>query len=99
MDAKPRLLEQVRNKLRTKHYSYRTEQEYVAWIRRFILHHGKRHPREMGGREVEQFLTYLAVDLHVAASAEAGGTTRGSTDDRARRVTNYAAWLGVPSDR
>jgi hypothetical protein len=42
-----------------KHYGYRTEQQYVAWIRRFILHHGRRHPQEMSGREVEQFLTHL----------------------------------------
>jgi hypothetical protein len=69
MDAKPRLLEQVRYKLRAKHYSYRTEQQYVAWIRRFILHHGKRHPKEMSGPEVEQFLTHLAVDRRVAASS------------------------------
>lgn len=70
MDARPGLLEEVRNKLRAKHYSYRTEQQYVAWIRRFILHNGKRHPREMGGPEVEQFLTHLAVDRRVAASTQ-----------------------------
>lgn len=68
MDAKPRLPEQY--KLRAKHYSYRTEQQYVAWIRRFILHHGKRHPHEMSGLEVEQFLTHLAVDRRVAASTQ-----------------------------
>jgi len=70
MDAKPRLLEQVRCKLCAKHYSYRTELQYVAWIRRFILHHGKRHPQEMSGPEVEQFLTHLAVDRRVAASTQ-----------------------------
>jgi integron integrase len=53
-----------------KHYSIRTEQAYVHWIRRFILHQGKRHPREMGQEEVEQFLTYLAVDGAVAASTQ-----------------------------
>lgn len=70
MEAKPKLLDQVRDKLRSRHYSYRTEQQYVAWIRRFIMHHGKRHPRVMSGREVEQFLTYLAVDRKVSASTQ-----------------------------
>ena len=55
----PRLLDRLRFALRTKHYSYRTEQAYVHWIRRFILHHGKRHPGEMGGSEIEAFLTHL----------------------------------------
>ena len=70
IDANPKLLVQVRNKLRTNHYSYRTEQQYLAWIRRFILYHGKRHPREMSGAEVERFLTYLAVDRKVTASTQ-----------------------------
>jgi integrase len=70
MDANPKLLVQVRNKLRTNHYSYRTEQQYLTWIRRFILYHGKRHPREMSGAEVERFLTYLAVDRKVSASTQ-----------------------------
>src|SRR3546814_11163143 len=56
----PKLLDQVRQRLRVKHYSLRTEQAYVGWIRRFILANGKRHPREMGEREVEAFLTVLA---------------------------------------
>jgi hypothetical protein len=66
MDAKPRLLEQVRYKLRAKHYSYRTEQQYVAWIRRFILHHGKRHPKEMSGVE----LLYALEQKYPKAHAE-----------------------------
>lgn len=57
MDAKPKLLAVVRDKMRARHFSYRTEQAYVGWIRRFILYHGKRHPREMGSAEVESFLT------------------------------------------
>lgn len=61
---------QVRNKLRAKHYSYRTEKQYIAWIRRFTLHNGKRHPRETAGAEVERFLTYLAVDRRVSASTQ-----------------------------
>jgi len=64
----PKLLDQVRNKIRLKHYSYRTEQTYVDWIKRFILHHGKRHPRELGAAEVEAFLTHLAVEGKVSAS-------------------------------
>ena len=53
-----------------KHYSIRTEAQYVQWIRRFILFHDKRHPREMGAREVEAFLTHLAVDGNVAAATQ-----------------------------
>ena len=70
MDAKPRLLDQVRDKLRTLHYSYRTEQQYLFWARRYILFHHKRHPSELGGPEVEDFLTHLAVDRHVSASTQ-----------------------------
>jgi hypothetical protein len=66
----PRLLDQVRDTLRTLHYSIRTEDAYVQWIRRFILYHGKRHPLEMGEAEVEEFLTHLAVERNVAASTQ-----------------------------
>lgn len=66
----PRLLEQVRDKLRMLHYSYRPEQQYLQWIRRFILFHGKRHPRTMGAAEVEAFLTNLAVQRKVSASTQ-----------------------------
>ena len=68
--AKPRLLDQVSDVLRRKHYSLRTEQSYVDWIKRFILFHGKRHPAEMGQVEVTAFLTYLAVQRNVAASTQ-----------------------------
>lgn len=64
----PRLLEQVRNAIRVRHYSYRTEQAYVDWVRRFVLHHGKRHPRELGAEEVTAYLTHLARDRGVSAS-------------------------------
>lgn len=70
MDAKPRLLDQVRGKLRAKHYSYRTEQQYLHWIRRFILHQGRRHPRDMSQREIEHFLSHLATDRRVTASTQ-----------------------------
>jgi integron integrase len=67
---KPRLLDQVRQKLRIKNYAYRTEQSYVHWIRRYILHHEKRHPADMGKAEVEDFLGYLASERNVAASTQ-----------------------------
>jgi site-specific recombinase XerD len=70
LSASPRLLDQVRGKVRLKHYSLRTEQAYLDWIKRFIRHHGKRHPREMGAAEVEAFLTHLAVAGRVAASTQ-----------------------------
>jgi hypothetical protein len=66
----PRLLDQVRHRLRALHYSYRTEQVYTDWIRRYILFHDKRHPRDVGRAEVERFLTYLAVQRNVAASTQ-----------------------------
>lgn len=66
----PKLLDQVRVKIRLKHYSIRTEQAYVDWIRRFILFHNKRHPADMGAPEVEAFLTHLAVKGKVAVSTQ-----------------------------
>ena len=66
----PKLLEQVVAKLRVKHYSMRTEKAYVDWIKRYILHHGKRHPKDMGVAEVEAFLTHLAVERNVSASTQ-----------------------------
>ncbi len=66
----PKLLDRVRWQLRVIHYSIRTEQVYVEWIRRFILFHRKRHPNEMGEREITEFLTDLAVQKHVAASTQ-----------------------------
>lgn len=66
----PRLLARVREAIRSRHYSRRTEKAYVHWIRRFILFHGKRHPAEMGAAEVTAFLTSLAVQDKVAASTQ-----------------------------
>jgi len=68
--AKPRLLDEVRDRIRVKHYSLRTERAYVGWVRRFILFHDKRHPRDMGAPEVEAFLTHLAVAADVAAGTQ-----------------------------
>lgn len=66
----PRLLEQVRARCRALHYSIRTERAYVGWVRRFVIFHGRRHPRELGAAEVEAFLTALAVRDDVAASTQ-----------------------------
>jgi integron integrase len=68
--ARPRLLDRVRQALRARHMSRRTEEAYVAWIRRYIFYHHKRHPAEMGAPEVTKFLTSLAVEGHVAASTQ-----------------------------
>ena len=65
-----KLLDLVRDTIRRKHYSIRTEEAYVNWIKRFILFHGKRHPKDMGAAEVEAFLTHLATEGHVAASTQ-----------------------------
>jgi integron integrase len=67
---RPRLLDRLAEAIRVRHYSIRTEQAYVEWVRRFILFHGKRHPVEMGAGEVEAFLSYLAVQRNVAASTQ-----------------------------
>lgn len=66
----PSLLEAVRTAIRVRHYSRRTERAYVGWIRRFILFHGKRHPRELGGPEIQAFLNDLATERKVAASTQ-----------------------------
>ena len=70
MAEPPKLLDRVRNAIRVRHYSPRTEEAYVMWIRRFILHHGKRHPSAMGANEVNAFLSHLAVDRTVSASTQ-----------------------------
>lgn len=63
-----KLLDQVREVIRLKHYSFRTEETYVQWIRRYIYFHNKRHPKDMGVPEIEAFLTHLAVQANVASS-------------------------------
>ena len=63
-----RLLDQVRERIRYKHYSIRTEQQYVYWVRAFVRFHGVRHPRDMGSREIESFLAWLATERKVAVS-------------------------------
>lgn len=66
----PRLLDQLRGQLRVRHRSLSTERSYLGWVKRFILFHGVRHPREMGKAEIEAFLNHLATDLGVAASTQ-----------------------------
>jgi len=64
------LLAETQSRIRARHMSFRTEKTYLHWIRRYIRYHGRRHPREMGGREVEEFLTDLAVGNKVSASTQ-----------------------------
>ena len=71
--GRPRLLQRVHEAIRVRHYSRRTEEAYVHWIKRLVYFHGKRPPESMGESEVTAFLNHLAVDRHVAADAGAGG--------------------------
>lgn len=68
--AKPRLLDQVRDEIRVRHYSLRTEQAYLQWIKRYILFHNKQHPRDLGADHIQSFLTYLAARRNVSASMQ-----------------------------
>ena len=68
--AEPKLLDQVRQAIRTRHYSPRTEETYVGWIKRFILYHNKRHPAQMGEQEIARFLSSLASESRVSASTQ-----------------------------
>lgn len=68
--AEKKLLDQVCDTLRVKHYSYRTEQTHVDWIRRYILFHNKSHPREMGENEIQTFITYPAIERNLTASLQ-----------------------------
>ena len=65
-----KILDQVSDAIRLKHYSYRTEQTYKEWIKRFILFHNKRHPRDMGAPEIQMFLSHLATQKNVSASTQ-----------------------------
>jgi site-specific recombinase XerD len=65
-----KLLDQVSDAIRVKHYSLRTEDTYKDWIKRYILFHKKRHPKDMGVEEIEAFITHLAVERHLAASSQ-----------------------------
>jgi hypothetical protein len=67
---KVKLLDRVRDLIRARHYSHRTEEAYVHWIRRYIVFHNKTHPSEMGAGDISRFLTWLAVERHVSASTQ-----------------------------
>jgi len=100
--AEPRLLDQVRARIRLKHYSIRTETAYVDWIRRFILFHGKRHPREMGKLEAEAFLSHLAVAKQVSASTQNQAKSallflyKETIGDRPQFSSRLVLWLARP---
>ena len=69
--SKPKkLLDQVREALRTKHYAYRTEETYIDWIKRYIIFHKKRHPKDMGANEIREFIAYLVTERKVATSTQ-----------------------------
>jgi integron integrase len=84
------LIDDLRAKLRARHYSYRTEQAYVDWVVRFVRHYDLRHPRELGAAEVTAFLTHLAVEGNVAASTQ--------NQARAALLFLYAEVLGLATD-
>ena len=67
---KPKLLDEVHQAIRMRHYSPKTEESYIHWIKRFIFFHNKRHPAEMSEKEIAQFLSNLASELHVSASTQ-----------------------------
>lgn len=71
MEPKPKkLLDQMRDALRRSHYSPRTEDSYLEWVKRYILHFNKQHPRDLGTKAISEYLTYLAIELHVSASTQ-----------------------------
>ena len=86
MDARPRLLDRVRDYLRKLHYSYRTEQQYLFWIRRFILFHGKRHPSDMAARE-----TASCGQSSPATCLSSSRRTKSARCSRTRRVTTSSS--------
>jgi integron integrase len=71
MSDTPRLLDAVRAEIGLRHYSFRTEKAYVEWIVRFIRFHGRRHPRQLGGEEVRQYLSHLATERHISPATQA----------------------------
>lgn len=83
----PRLLDEVRRQIRIRHYAYSTERTYVYWTKFFVRFHRMRHPREMGGAEVEAFLSYLASDRKVSASTQ--------NQAKAALLFLYKAVLGI----
>ena len=94
MEQPKKLLDQVRDVIRVKHYSIRTEESYVDWIRRYILFHDKRHPKDMGRIEVEAFLTHLAVEGHVAPPLKTRRSAHCSfSTARCSRLNSTRRWI------
>ena len=94
---RPRLLDQLRDRIRLKHYSIRTEAAYSEWVRRFVIFNGKRHPRELGPVEVEAFLTHLAVHGRVAASTQNQAKSAPGTATFSGRKRGCAASGSLPA--
>lgn len=88
MEDKPKLLDQVRDRIRVKHYSYKTEQTYVQWIKRYILFHKKQHPAELGPQGIGPFVSHLATDRDVSAGTQ--------NQALAAVVFLYEQVLGIP---
>jgi hypothetical protein len=86
-----KLLDQVREQLRLKHYSYRTEETYLHWIKRYILFHNKRHPNDMGDEEIRAFLFHLAEKEQVAASTHTAPAVGAGETRRSARSFFYIA--------
>ena len=96
MTPKPkRILDQLQDAVRLKHYSIRTEEAYLDWAKRFILFHDKRHPADMAGPEVESFLTHLAVDQNVAASTQNQALSAFLASCRSRKP--WPSWPAFPA--
>ena len=100
----PKLLDQIRNKLRVKHYAIRTEEQYLHWIKRYILFHAKRHPKEMGAAKIEAFLTHLANGE--GRSAALRFAQRAMMDSKERSHPYYWAafvpignWVPLPQEK
>jgi hypothetical protein len=96
-----KLLDQLRDALRAKHYSYRTEQTYIDWCKRYILYHNKRHPAQMGLHEIQAFIIHLAADRNVAASthtapAVGAGETRPSAPSSSSTATSCSRRSNSP---
>ena len=95
MDARPKLLAVVRDRMRARHSSYRTEQAYVGWIKRFALYSGKRHPSEMGAAEVEGFLTHLAVERQRGYDIRTVQELMGHADVRTTQIYTHVMKKGA----
>src|SRR5256885_7800074 len=100
----PKLLDQVRTVVRVRHFSLSTERSYVSWIRRFILFHHRKHPKEMAEPEIRQFISHLAVDAKVSASTQPlrsvcshFSTETCSKSCRDPKPSNYGARASLPA--